>query len=167
MPSNDVRSIAVTASGDVYAGTAQGLAHLSAGKWTTVAADGVAVEQVAARGDDVWFTSAGKLVHLHGASVTLPPVKVNQITAGEIPFLATDAGLYVLGGKKFVLDSRLARLLGSEKAVRQVAVAADGRIAVAALAGLFLKPAAGRLECGLSAQCHAELGPIRRARRGV
>ena len=143
VPSDDVRSIAVTASGDVYAGTARGLAHLSGGKWASVAAEGVAVEQVAARGDDVWFTSAGKLVHLHGASFTLPPVKVNQITAGEKPFLATDAGLYTLGGKKFVLDSRLARLLGSEKAIRQVAVAADGRVAVAALAGLFLKPAGG------------------------
>ena len=143
VPSNDVRSIAVTASGDVYAGTARGLARFSAGKWTTVAAEGEAVEQVAARGDDVWFISAGKLVHLHGASFSLPPVKVNQMTAGEKPFLATDAGLYILNGKKFVLDSRLARLLGSEKAVRQVAVAADGRIAVAAMAGLFLKQAGG------------------------
>lgn len=143
VPSDDARSIAVTASGDVYAGTARGLARFSAGKWATLAADGEAVEQVAARGDDVWFTAAGKLVHLHGASFSLPPVKVNQITAGEKPSLATDAGLYILGGKKFVLDSGLARLLGSEKAVRQVAVAADGRIAVAALAGLFLRQAGG------------------------
>ena len=66
-------------------------------------------------------------------------MKVNQITAGAKLFLATDAGLFILGGKKFVLDSRLARLLGDEKAVRQVAVAADGRIAVAAMGGLFLK----------------------------
>jgi hypothetical protein len=143
VPSNDVRSIAVTASGEVYAGTAQGLARFSAGQRTTLAAEGKAVEQVAARGDDVWFTAAGKLVHLHGASLSLPPVKVNQITAGEDPFLATDAGLYILEGKKFVLDFGLDQLLGSEKAVRQVAIAADGRLAVAALAGLFLKPAGG------------------------
>ena len=45
VPSNDVRSIAVTASGEVYAGTAQGLARLSAGKWVTVAADGEAVDR--------------------------------------------------------------------------------------------------------------------------
>jgi hypothetical protein len=144
VPSNDVRSIAVTASGDVYAGTARGLARFSAGKWATLAADGEAVEQVATRGEDVWFISAGKLVHLHGASFSLPPVKVNQITAGEKPFLATDAGLYVVDKKKrFILDVGLARLLGSEKAVRQVAVAADGRIAVAAKVGLFLKRAGG------------------------
>ena len=31
LPSNDVRSIAITASGDVYAATAQGLARFSAG----------------------------------------------------------------------------------------------------------------------------------------
>jgi hypothetical protein len=144
VPSNDVRSMAVTAAGEVYAGTAKGLARFSAGKWTTVAGDGEAVEHVAAWGDNVWFISAGMLVHLHGASFPLPPVKVNQIKAGAKPSLATDAGLYMLGGKKkFVLDPGLARLLGSEKAVRQVAVAADGRIAVAALAGLFLKPARG------------------------
>jgi hypothetical protein len=143
VPSDDVRSIAVTASGDVYAATARGLARFSAGKWSTAAADGEAVEQVAASGDDVWFISAGKMVHLHGASFALPPGKVNQITAGTKPVLATDASLYFLNGKKFVLDIRLARLLGSEKAVRQVAVATDGRIAVAAMAGLFLKSAAG------------------------
>src|SRR5271157_4989589 len=143
LASDDVRSIAVTASGDVYAATSRGLARFSAGKWSTAAADGEAVELVAASGDDVWFISAGKLNHLHGASFSLPPGKVNQITAGAKPFLATDAGLYSLSGKKFVLDIRLARLLGSEKAVRQVAVAADGRIAVAALAGLFLKRAGG------------------------
>src|SRR5271157_5178877 len=143
IPSNDIRSIAVTASGDVYAGAARGLARFSAGKWTTIAADGEAVDQVAASADDVWFISAGKLVHLRGASFSLPAVKVNQITAVAKPLLATEAGLYLLVGKKFVLDSSLGRLLGGEKAVRQVAVAADGRIAVAALAGLFLKRAGG------------------------
>jgi hypothetical protein len=141
--SNDVRSVAVTASGDTYAATARGLAHFAGGKWSTVAADGVAVEQVAASGDDVWFISAGKLVAMHGVSFILPPDKVNQMVAGGKPLLATDAGLYVLGAKNFVLDAGLERLLGSEKAVRQVAVAADGRIAVAALAGLFLKSAEG------------------------
>jgi len=139
IPSDDVRSVAITTSGDVYAGTAQGLARFSAGKWATIASEGEAVEQVAAPGDDVWYISAGKLVHLHGPSFTLPPVKVNQITAGAKPLLATDAGLFILGGKKFAVDSDLARLLGSQKALRQVAVATDGRIAVAAMAGLFLK----------------------------
>ena len=146
LPSNDVRSIAVTASGDVYAGTARGLARFAAGKWTTVTAEGEAVEQVAAAGDDVWFISDRKLVHLHGASVSLPPVKVSQIVAGGKPLLATDAGLYVLPGKKLVLDFGLARLLKSEKDVRQVAVAADGRVAVAAMAGLFLKGVGGAWE---------------------
>jgi hypothetical protein len=143
VPSNDVRSVAVTAAGDVYAATACGLARFAGGKWSTVAAEGVAVEQVAASGDAVWFISAGKLVALHGATFLLPSGKVNQMVAGGKPLLATDAGLYVLGAKKFVLDAGLERLLGSDKSVRQVAVAADGRIAVAALAGLFLKPAGG------------------------
>ncbi len=143
VPSNDIRAVAVTASGDIYAGTALGLARFSAGHWTTVAAAGEAVDQVAASDDDIWFTSAGKLVHLHGASFSLPPVKVNQITAGKEQFLATDGGLYLLRRKRLVLDSGLARLLGSQPDVRQVAVAVDGRIAVAALAGLFLKPAGG------------------------
>jgi len=139
LPSEDIRSIAVAASGDVYAGTAQGLARFSAGKWSSAAAVGEAVEQIAVQGDDIWFISAGKLIHLQRGSFALPPAKVNQIAAGLELLLATDAGLYVLHGKKLVLDARLARLLGAQKAVRQVAVAADGRIAVAALAGLFVK----------------------------
>ena len=143
LPSDDVRALAIKASGDVYAATARGLARFSAGKWTTSSANGEAVEQVAARGDGIWYISNGRLIHLHGASFTLPPAKVNHIAISEKTFLATDAGLYILSGKKFVLDSRLARLLGSEKAIRQVAVAADGRIAVAAAGGLFLKQGNG------------------------
>ncbi|MGD0226333.1 MAG: hypothetical protein ABSF71_28730 [Terriglobia bacterium] len=143
VPSDDVRSIAITASTDVYAATTRGLARFSAGTWTTIAANGEAVEQVAARGNDVWFISGGKLVQLHGASFSLPPGKVNQIAAGEKPLLAMDVGLYIPDGKNFILDSGLEKLLGSEKAVRQVAVASDGRIAVAAMAGLFLKSAGG------------------------
>jgi hypothetical protein len=143
VPSNDIRAVAVTASGEVYAGTARGLARYSAGEWSTVAAAGEAVDQVAASGDDVWFTSVGRLVHLHGASFSLPPVKVSQIAAGKELFLATEGGLYHLSGKRLVLDAGLARLSGSQPAVRQVAVAMDGRIAVAALNGLFLKSAGG------------------------
>lgn len=143
LPSNDVRSIAITASGDVYAATARGLARFSAGTWTTVAAEGAGGEEVAVNGYEVWFISAGKLVQLHGAAFLLPPWKVNQITVGKNLSLATDAGLYILDGTNFVLDTGLDRLLGSEKAVRQLAIAVDGRIAVAAMAGLFLKPAGG------------------------
>lgn len=143
IPSDDVRAMAITASGDVYAATGKGLARFSAGKWTTVAAEGAAVGQVAAGVEGVWFVSAGKLTKLGGASFPLPPVKVNQITSGGKLCLATDRGLYILDGKNLVLDPSLERMLGSEKDVRQVAVAADGRIAVAAMAGLFLKQAGG------------------------
>lgn len=143
VPSDDVRAIVIAPSGDVYAGTARGLARFSAGKWATVAADGEPVEQVAAAGDDVWFTSAGKLVHLHGLSYTLPAAKINQITAAARPLVATDAGLYQLNGKKFAMDIKLARFVGSEQAIRQVAVAADGRVALAAAEGLFVKQVDG------------------------
>lgn len=143
LPSDDVRAVAVAASGDVYAGTASGLARFSNGAWATVAADGEPVEQVAASGDDVWFISAGKLNRLHGESWALPSAKVNQMVVGAKSLLATDAGLYLLVKQKFVLDASLARLLGSDKAVRQVAVSADGRTAVAALTGLYVKAAQG------------------------
>jgi hypothetical protein len=89
----------------------------------------------------VWFISAGKLTKLHSESLALPSAKVNQMVAGAKPMLATNTGLYLLAQRKFALDASLARLLGSKTAVRQVAVAADGRIAVAAQAVLFLKPA--------------------------
>ncbi len=144
LPSSDVRGIAITASGDVYAATALGLARFADGHWSVVAAQGVAVERVVASGDDVEYVSAGKLSRLRGAAIDLPSVSVAQLTiAGNDTFLATDAGLYTLKGKKFILDSKLARLLGSEKAVREVAVASDGRMAVAAMAGLFVKTSGG------------------------
>ncbi len=144
LPSTDVRAIAISASGDVYAATAMGLARFSAGHWSVVAAQGAPVEQVVTAGDGVAFISAGKLAHLHGASINLPEVKVNHLTiAGNDTFLSTDAGLYFLKGKKFTLDTKLAKLLGSNKSVRQVAVASDGRVAVAAMAGLFIKSSGG------------------------
>ncbi len=141
LPSEDARSVAWAADGSVYVGTTRGLARFAAGQWTTVAAEGEPVEQVAVAGKAVWFISSGKLAKLHGESFTLPSAKVVQMVVGGKTFLATDEGLYLLDKKKFVLDSGLARLLGKETAVRQVALASDGRIAVAALAGLFLKSA--------------------------
>ena len=143
LPSNDLRAVAITTSGDVYAATARGLARYSPGKWTTVASEGESVEQVATRGDDVWYISAGRLIRLNGPSFSLPAVKVGRVAIGAKLLLATDAGLYVLGGKKFTLDAGLTRLLGDNKSVRQVAVAADGRLAVAAMSGLFLKRGGG------------------------
>ena len=146
LPSEDVRSVAVTASGDVYAATARGLARFAAGRWSTVAANGEAVDLVTVVGNEVWFISGGKLVKLNGESLALPTAKVSQVVAGAQTLLATDAGLYRWVQKKFVVDTNLARLLGSNAAVRQVAVAADGRIAVAALDGLYLQLQGGSWE---------------------
>ena len=143
LPAADVRSVAIGGSGEVYAATRGGLARLSKGRWYVVAAAGRPVERVTAAGERIWFISDGKLSQLNGGSYPLPPGKVNGVTAGRELVLATEAGLYCLETGKFVQDTGLARLLGGQQSVRQVAVAAGGRMAVAAHAGLFLKAPGG------------------------
>ncbi len=61
----------------------------------------------------------------------------------ETVLLGTRSGLFERGKTGFAPAEPLNALLGSEKDVRQAAVAADGRVAVAASAGLFLRQKTG------------------------
>lgn len=147
LPADDVLGVAVASDGAVYAATAQGLARFGHGQWRTVAEQGRAVEHVAAGAGAVWYVAGGSLMKWSEGKSTpvaqLPKVKVNGIAAAPQPFVATDQGLYVVSAGRLVADAALQVLLGATKAVRQVAVAGDGRVAAAAASGLYLKKKGG------------------------
>jgi hypothetical protein len=143
LPSDDVRAVAVAADVAVYAATSQGLARFDNGHWVSVAERGRSVEQVAAGPDAVWYVAGGSLLKWSEGKSTvaaqLSGLKLNSIAAGAQVFVTTDQGLYVLAGGRLLPDMDLQRLLGASPRVGQVAVAADGRVAVAAASGLYLR----------------------------
>lgn len=147
LPSDDVRSVAIASDGAVFAATSNGLARFDAGQWRSVAGQGQAVEQVAAGKDAVWYVAGGALMKSTAGQsarvAQLPHTKVNGIAAGPQLFLATDQGLYALAAGRLVIDSALGALLGAVKTVKQAAAATDGRVAVAAATGLYLKKPGG------------------------
>jgi hypothetical protein len=71
------------------------------------------------------------------------PASAAHLAAGDRVLLSTTRGLFVLSDRRLELDTGLAALTGSNAAIRQAAVADDGRIAAAGAAGLFLKPPTG------------------------
>ncbi len=149
LPGEDVFSVAVTAQGQVYAGTEAGLARFAEEKWAPVEGfTGKPVKLVAARGEEIFVTFDGALVHLGPGSAAraapLPraaasPGSIHGLVAGKAVYLATDAGLFELKGRALVLEARLAKLLGKATRVRGAAMGGRGDLAVAAEAGLFLR----------------------------
>jgi hypothetical protein len=146
LPSNDVFAIAALPSGEVYAGSAKGLARFDGHRWHAVADISGPVTLLAPLGDGLLITTPGKLVRVRSDSV-------DQF--GEVPAEARDLrALKVLDGEEFLLagrdalfraskgtfsrDRAIDALTGTGPDIRQVAVAPDRRIAVAAAGGLFV-----------------------------
>jgi hypothetical protein len=146
LPSNDVRAIALLASGEVYAGTTKGLARFDGGRWKVVAPLIDAVILLAPSPEGLVAASAGKLFRVRGESVEQIaelPADARDLTAlnvadGPTTLLATRDALFWLSNGTFVRDTGLLSLGGEASDIRQIAVARDGRVAVAASAGLFL-----------------------------
>ena len=145
----DVRTVAVTEGGHVYAGTAKGLLHFSAGKWTPVnglesapisalTANGAKI--LAATGDGLFAADAsGAQKIAPWPDVLKDPASVRSLSADKSTLVASGAGLFRLDGQSLTLDSQLDPLLGTNKQVKQVATGPDGVNAVAAAAGLFMQ----------------------------
>jgi len=147
LPSDNILSIAIAADGRVYAGTERGVARFVDGKWAPVIEDDSPVKLIAAHGGSLIYTAGPVLFNIEDGErrqlATLPesavdPVDQHCLVGGELVLLGTTAGLFALEGAAFKSVDALNRLLGSEKDVRQVAAAPDGRIAVAAASGLYL-----------------------------
>ena len=69
------------------------------------------------------------------------PDQHHSLVAGRQILLGTSQGLFALEGAQLLPEEGLHALLGPTKDVRQVSVSADGRCAVAAAAGLFVRTA--------------------------
>lgn len=150
LPDDQVRGIAVAADGTVYAGTVAGLARFDGQAWLPTGGFAECVSLVAAHGDAVIVTTASGLYAVRdGDSTRLANLPEDirscdghhSLVAGDRVLFGTSGGLYLLEGTELRLDEGLDSLLGKSKEVRQVAVAADGRRAVAAAAGLFVHTA--------------------------
>jgi hypothetical protein len=147
LPSDDVRAVAAFGA-RAFAGTGQGLARFASGHWAAVpATSGKPIDLLAFRGEDVLFTSEGELYGLASDRAsriaTLPAASARGMAAGRSVLLATDEGLFELLASGFASVRPLEALLGHDRRVRQVAVARDGRVAVAAASGVFLRDGPG------------------------
>ena len=153
LPSDDVYCVAAVASGDVFAGTSHGLARFDGHKWSAVKSVVGPVKLLAPRaGGEVFVASADGLRLAKGDTtenvVALPAAAhsiddlqslvVDEVAGRATVLLGTRSGLFEIVKLGFAPVEPLNNLLGSDKNVRQVAVASDGRIAVAASEGLFL-----------------------------
>ena len=169
LPHDDVRCIAVLPRGEVYAGTAQGLARFAEGRWRPVEAlGGQPIEAVTTFGDGVLLAATGAIHLVHGDEVLQVGRydfgNVNALAVGATVYAGSDRGLFrwsradlgkpsgqlkrilSAGAHLFVPEEELNTLLGEDMRVNQIAVGPEGEIAVAAQSGLFLRNPSGQWE---------------------
>jgi hypothetical protein len=152
LPSDDVYCVAAVA-GDIFAGTSQGLARFDGHKWSAVKSVVGPVKLLAPRaGGEVFVASADGLRLVKGDTeenvVALPAaahsiddlqsLAVDEVAGRATVLLGTRSGLFEIVKLRVAPVEPLNNLLGPDKNVRHVAIASDGRIAVAASEGLFL-----------------------------
>ncbi len=146
LPDNDVLSVAVTSNDVVYAGTAQGLARFQDGKWVQATDYNGPVKLLDADGAGVMALAAGSLYRVENGTaehvIDLPTrareaQTLYSLKAGQPGLLSASNGLYERSDIGFMHLAVGLRELESD--VRAVAVAADGRRAVAGGSGLFLE----------------------------
>ena len=145
LPADSITAVAALDENIVFAGTSNGLARFSGGRWAVIpATSGAPVDALVASRDKVCFVSNGRLFSLEGDKPSLLAeltrgLKVNSLIAGESIYLATDQGLFEVSGGKLKSVGALNELLGSNASVFQVA--AGSRVVVGAAAGLFQQDA--------------------------
>lgn len=146
LPDDDVLCLAADGSGTVCAATASGLARFHDGKWIPVSGYPSPIGRIATGttgligvGPDGLFRAAGdKISSL--ARLPRPTARPGvhwSLASGATVWLGTTDGLFQLSSGRLAPVEPLNHLLASDRNVRQVAVARDGRVAVAAAAGLF------------------------------
>jgi len=144
LSSDDVLSVTVLGSGKVVVGTRDGVGVFSDGTWEIIPeSSGFSVPLLAAAGDAWLALAEGTLYRVTDGDISdegYAPSDAGEFHAlaaeGDRVFLGADKGLYELKGSSFSAVAELNERLEG-KAVRQVALGPEGRVAVAAEAGLF------------------------------
>lgn len=146
LPSNDVLAVALTSDGVAYAGTSKGLARFQDGTWQPVSDYRGPVKLLAADGPGVIALAAGMLFRFEDAKATdmteLPSAareaeSLHALSTRSQLLLATSSGLFEPNDLGMLVP--VGGLSDMADDIRAVAVAADGRRAVAAPNGLFLE----------------------------
>lgn len=157
LPSDDVTDLVVTEKDEVFAGTAKGLARLFNGKWILAIDRQEPVRGLAIHGPNVIVIIGTTLfqydIATNSVSIlgTLPANVVDAphvtlTSAARHIFLGSPGGLFSLNKDQFETVPDYQKLAGKESAVRQVAAGPNGELAVASLAGLFLRSVDGKWE---------------------
>jgi len=150
LPDNNVLSVAVIESGDVLAGTAKGLARFRVGNWEQLTEYDGPVKLITPHGEGLLGTTTDAVYQIDLSGINrladLPEgardaASLNSLVSRKSILLGTTIGLFKLSDDQFVPVDALhkhAVLKDGNKDIRQVAIAADGRVAVALEAGLFV-----------------------------
>lgn len=138
LPASDV--LAVAAAGvDVYAGTSQGLARFSGGKWSAITGITGPVQLVAAHGDECFAASGGALYRVRRSGVekvAALPTGTRALAVSLSVLAVGDGGIFALGNAGFSRQP-------GPRGLRHAAVGPRGELAVAGAEGLYLRRAPG------------------------
>ena len=140
LPSDDVLCVAASGMGDVFAGTTRGLARFDGHKWTAIGSVTSPVKLLAPLHAGVYAVANGRLLIARGQdarAVALLPDALRAVddlhslvardeTSGGTVLLGARPGLFELEKSGFAPVETLNALLGSDRDVRQVAIASDG-----------------------------------------
>lgn len=149
LPSEDVHAIAVSADGAVYAGTAAGLARFDGVRWVTVSGVPAGpIDCLAWDAGDLLIATASELGRLKASGSYAPLAdlpdrtdrsgRVSCMAAHEdVIWIGTSRGLFRWDGGTLAEETALNKELEHLTDIRQVAVAPDGDVVVAAKAGLY------------------------------
>ncbi|MFO1092898.1 MAG: hypothetical protein U0992_06215 [Planctomycetaceae bacterium] len=152
LPSDNIQSIVVSPSGRILAGTDHGLGVLDGDKWQQLSDYAGSLPAMGIDGAGIIAITDNGLFRAEQGQVDqladLPqsggkPAAATCIAGGSRRLVGTEAGLFELSGGSLKPVDDLNSLLGGHLAIRQIAVASDGRVAVAAEAGLYLQPSGG------------------------
>ncbi|MCX6598538.1 MAG: hypothetical protein NTV70_19475 [Acidobacteria bacterium] len=143
LPSNDVRGVAVQGP-VVYAATMRGLAVRRGGEWVVEQPSGP-LDHVAAGPGGVWVAGGQRIWKVGAPRPEVAMISTSQrivaLAAGMQLWVATESALFRLQAGALAQESSFP---GTQ--VRQIAIASDERVAVAAQNGLFLRSAQGAWE---------------------